>query len=168
MAAVHTRLVGVPPTGREPPTDLPTRGMDPQADPGVLLAAVARAGRKRATATPTRIEGADAESGSELSGCLALGPDREFAKGALERHPADIRLSDAIGSSGSLTPLVSTAGCGKPHVRWCGRVTGRNPRHSTRSSDPPCAETRVGGAGRGGFWSGRLVGGATARQENAG
>src|SRR5207245_966193 len=28
---------------------------------------------------------------------------------------------------------VSTAGCGKPHVRWCGRVTGRNPRHSTRS-----------------------------------
>ncbi len=29
--------------------------------------------------------------------------------------------------------LASTAGCGKPHVRWCGRVTGRNPRHSTRS-----------------------------------
>ena len=26
-----------------------------------------------------------------------------------------------------------TAGCGKPHVRWCGRVTGRNPRHSTQS-----------------------------------
>src|ERR1039457_2746413 len=29
--------------------------------------------------------------------------------------------------------LVSTAGCGKPHVRWCGRVPGRNPRHPTRS-----------------------------------
>ncbi len=29
--------------------------------------------------------------------------------------------------------LGSTAGCGKPHVRWCGRVAGRNPRHSTRS-----------------------------------
>src|SRR5712692_7891279 len=26
-----------------------------------------------------------------------------------------------------------TAGCGKPHVRWCGRVPGRNPRHPTRS-----------------------------------
>src|SRR5207245_11517946 len=27
-----------------------------------------------------------------------------------------------------------TAGCGKPHVRWCGRVPGRNPRHPTRSA----------------------------------
>src|SRR5712692_2868932 len=27
-----------------------------------------------------------------------------------------------------------TAGCGKPHVRWCGRVPGRNPRHPTRST----------------------------------
>src|ERR1035438_4994161 len=26
-----------------------------------------------------------------------------------------------------------TAVCGKPHVRWCGRVPGRNPRHPTRS-----------------------------------
>jgi hypothetical protein len=26
-----------------------------------------------------------------------------------------------------------TAACGKPHVRWCGRVPGRNPRHPTRS-----------------------------------
>jgi len=30
--------------------------------------------------------------------------------------------------------LRSTAGCGKPHVRWCGRVSGRNPRHPTRSA----------------------------------
>jgi hypothetical protein len=95
--------------------------------PGLLLTAVARTGRKRATATPTRAEGADAESGSEFPGSLAFGEDRESATGALERDPAEIRLSDAIGSSGSLTPLVSTAGCGKPHVRWCGRVTGRNP-----------------------------------------
>jgi len=27
----------------------------------------------------------------------------------------------------------STAGCGKPHVRWCGRGGGRNPATSTRS-----------------------------------
>ena len=26
-----------------------------------------------------------------------------------------------------------TAGYGKPYVRWCGRVPGRNPRHPTRS-----------------------------------
>jgi hypothetical protein len=25
------------------------------------------------------------------------------------------------------------AGCGKPHVRWCGRDSGRNPVISTRS-----------------------------------
>ena len=34
-----------------------------------------------------------------------------------------------------------TAGCGKPHVRWCGRVPGRNPRHPTRS---PLARRIVG------------------------
>ena len=27
----------------------------------------------------------------------------------------------------------STAVCGKPHVRWCGRVHRRNPMHPTRS-----------------------------------
>ena len=31
--------------------------------------------------------------------------------------------------------LRSTAVCGKPHVRWCGRVPGRNPRHPTRSEE---------------------------------
>ena len=31
-------------------------------------------------------------------------------------------------------PLGSTAGYGKPYVRWCGRVQGRNPLHPTRSS----------------------------------
>jgi hypothetical protein len=30
-------------------------------------------------------------------------------------------------------PPSPTAEYGKPYVRWCGRVTGRNPRHSTRS-----------------------------------
>src|SRR6266849_8557129 len=39
-------------------------------------------------------------------------------------------------------PLRSTAGCGKPHVRWCGRVPGRNPRHPTRS-----VETEGNGGG---------------------
>jgi len=36
---------------------------------------------------------------------------------------------DARGQS----PLGSTAGCGKPHVRWCGRADGRNPVSPTRS-----------------------------------
>jgi hypothetical protein len=29
----------------------------------------------------------------------------------------------------------STAVCGKPHVRWCGRGGGRNPITSTRSPE---------------------------------
>ena len=66
-------------------------------------------------------------------GRVASGQDRQSAKGAVERRPSPLWLSDAIGSCGDVRPLASTAGCGKPHVRWCGRVTGRNPRHSTRS-----------------------------------
>ena len=30
-------------------------------------------------------------------------------------------------------PPAPTAGCGRPHVRWCGRGNGRNPVTSTRS-----------------------------------
>ena len=37
-----------------------------------------------------------------------------------------------MGARG-LSPLDSTAGCGKPHVRWCGRADGRNPVSPTRS-----------------------------------
>jgi hypothetical protein len=42
-------------------------------------------------------------------------------------------LPSAIQSSSDLRLLSSTAGYGKPPVRRCGMVAGRNPRHSTRS-----------------------------------
>ena len=38
-----------------------------------------------------------------------------------------IRFCDYVRSPGS------TAGCGKPHVRWCGRGDGRNPVTPSRS-----------------------------------
>src|SRR5260370_574139 len=41
MAAVCTRLVGVLPTGRKSPTDLPAGGLDTPAYPEMLLVAVA-------------------------------------------------------------------------------------------------------------------------------
>src|SRR5450432_785701 len=63
------------------------------------------------------------------AGCEWQRPDR-----LVERDAQAVRLPDAIGSCGDVRPPGSTAGCGKPHVRWCGRVTGRNPRHSTRST----------------------------------
>jgi len=42
------------------------------------------------------------------------------------------RIHSAVDARG-LSPPGSTAGCGKPHVRWCGRDDGRNPVISTRS-----------------------------------
>ena len=44
--------------------------------------------------------------------------------------------TSSIRTRGHLRSLGSTAGCGTPHVRWCGRVAGSNPRHSTRSRGP--------------------------------
>src|ERR1044071_5895461 len=42
LAAICARLVGILPTGRESPPDLPAGGMDSTAHPEMLLAAVAR------------------------------------------------------------------------------------------------------------------------------
>ena len=39
----------------------------------------------------------------------------------------------SIGFCDHLKSLGSIAGCGKPHVRWCGRGDGRNPVTSSRS-----------------------------------
>jgi hypothetical protein len=47
-------------------------------------------------------------------------------------NTVDIRIHSTVGARG-LSPLDSTAGCGKPHVRWCGRADGRNPVSPTRS-----------------------------------
>ncbi len=41
-----------------------------------------------------------------------------------------------------LSLLDSTAVCGKPHVRWCGRADGRNPVGSTRSRAVTACEHR--------------------------
>ncbi len=56
-----------------------------------------------------------------------------------------------------------TAGCGKPHVRWCGRVPGRNPRHPTRSSRGRNAGGVLASAGGSGRCGGE-VGGALPRR----
>jgi hypothetical protein len=43
------------------------------------------------------------------------------------------------------TLLRSTAGCGKPHVRWCGRDSGRNPAIPTRSKASQVLPSAKGG-----------------------
>ena len=40
-------------------------------------------------------------------------------------------------------PPGPTAGYGKPYVRWCGRVPGRNPRYPTRSIAITVAPTPI-------------------------
>ena len=40
--------------------------------------------------------------------------------------------------------LFSTAGCGKPHVRWCGRGDGHYSVTSTRSTNRTIQQVRVG------------------------
>ena len=116
----------------EPPTDLPAGGLDPTAHPEMLLVAVARTGRDGSgNCGALGLTGPHAEGGSQQPGSVACGQDRQSAQ---RRCPTP--CCDAIGflmpsDLAAHKPLSSTAGCGKPHVRWCGRVTGRNPRHST-------------------------------------
>ena len=45
-------------------------------------------------------------------------------------------LARCVKPRGIVAVCYPTAGCGKPHVRWCGRVTGRNPRDPIRLSEP--------------------------------
>jgi hypothetical protein len=53
------------------------------------------------------------------------------ASGDSERPP--VRCVDGGRNSEQGNLLAPTAGCGRPHVLWCGRGNGRNPVTSTRS-----------------------------------
>ena len=112
----------------------------------------------RAKAAWSGGNGAIVKGGVEFTGCVASRGGASYAKGAEQRGPAEDWFPDAIGSCSQTTRLLSsTAGCGKPHVRWCGRVTGRNPRHSTRSY---CGGGGGGGGGAPGPRAG--IGGGAA------
>ena len=80
-------------------------------------------------------ERAAAACGIDASGSLVYGTPRVAEHGVVERHSEALRVCGAIESCGErVKSLGPTAGYGKPYVRWCGRVPGRNPRHPTRSS----------------------------------
>src|SRR5271165_2230724 len=69
------------------------------------------------------------ELGDDLGQPLKSGPAVFLIEG-------DYGILALSRSCGPMKPLGSTAGCGKPHVRWCGREQGRNalprPDHLTR------------------------------------
>ena len=57
---------------------------------------------------------------------------------------SDVREPDGLPSDlAASKPPGSTAGYGKPYVRWCGRVDGRNPIYPTRSSVAQNFSSRV-------------------------
>ena len=78
-------------------------------------------------------QGSRARGGEQSARRLACGRPTGITAGAEQLRPASARLSVSVESYDQLGSPGSTAGCGKPQVRWCGRVAGRNPRHSTRS-----------------------------------
>jgi site-specific DNA recombinase len=135
LAALRARLVGLLPLGRRTKAHLPAGGMDQATHPEMLLAALARrAGTGTGLAAAGSASPAAAHGAYESRG-VVHGGHLDRARGVEDRHAAALWLLDAIGSCGPrLRPPRSIAGCGKPHVRWCGRVPGRNPRHPTRSN----------------------------------
>ena len=101
----------------------------------VLLAALAQEARPPESVTAAGGERAAAACGIDASGSLVYGTPRVAEHGVVERHSEALRVCGAIESCGErVKSLGPTAGYGKPYVRWCGRVPGRNPRHPTRST----------------------------------
>ena len=138
VAAVRDRLVGVLPTGREPASNLRTGRLDQTAHPEMLLAALAQcAGSLPRFAALGRAR-VDAALCADATRRLVRRGAADDAHGLVEAYLVALWVCDAVGSRGrKVKPPGSTAGYGKPYVRWCGRVPGRNPRHSTRSLGAP-------------------------------
>src|ERR1035441_4510012 len=136
LEPIRTRLVGILPTGRGEKALARAGEMDPPAYPEMLLVEMARpqgAGTEPATVGTYR---QSSRCGDEWSRRVESGRPAGITPGAEQRRPETARLSLSLNACREVRRLGSTAGCGKPHVRWCGRVAGRNPRHSTRSRAP--------------------------------
>jgi hypothetical protein len=134
MAAIRPRLVGILPTSGGPPKHFPARGMDPSTHSELLLATVAQlAGTPEATVR-LGAEIPPPEGGPQLERSVDDRPESRDAEGAEQYGTAALWLPGCHQILLTIKKrLRSTAVCGKPHVRWCGRVPGRNPRHPTRS-----------------------------------
>ena len=83
---------------------------------------------------------------------------RQSAEGLNEMTMDEVlRLHHTMAGRSGLNPLPgSTAGCGKPHVRWCGRVTARNHCDPTRSLKAQTDQRQLAG-GRDLHWGERQL-----------
>ncbi len=135
VAAVCGGLVGILPAGRGAPECLSAGRLDTATQAEVLLAALARSARPPESVTAAGGGRAAAACSRDASWSMEYGASCVVAHGAVERHSEALRVCGAIESCGvQVRSLGPTAGYGKPYVRWCGRVPGRNPRHPTRLS----------------------------------
>jgi hypothetical protein len=71
------------------------------------------------------------------SDAVAAGGAESGIPGDTHEPRTDSNAGGLVGIPSGLARLnprwCSTAGCGKPHVRWCGSPGGRNPARATRS-----------------------------------
>jgi hypothetical protein len=86
-----------------------------------------------ATAAAIRVVGEGRAGGFRSEASLRIA-----SRSTGERGSQKVLNEDLMGQASHpilwpLKPLGPTAGCGRPHVRWCGRGNGRNPVTSTRS-----------------------------------
>ena len=134
VAAIRGGLVGIVPTGPAASECLSAGRLDPATQAEVLLAALAQEARPPESVTAAGGGRRAAACSRDASWSVEYGASCVVAHGAVERHSETLRVGGAIESCGvQVRSLDPTAGYGKPYVRWCGRVPGRNPRHPTRS-----------------------------------
>ena len=127
VATVRGGLVGLLPTGPGASEGLSAGGLDTATQAQVLLAAMARSARPSKSVTAAGGGRAAAACGTDALRGLVYGAPHVDAHGAVERHSEALRVAGAVGSCGAwVRPPGPTAGYGKPYVRWCGRVPGRN------------------------------------------
>jgi len=112
------------------------RQMDPTAHAEVLLATLAQSERALEGALEAGPAGQGLAGGRQWSRSLANGGEHARPARPDEGDAERLRLRHSLGTRAvSLTAARFNRRMRKtPHVRWCGRVGGCNPRQPTRSS----------------------------------
>ena len=145
LARLRSRLVGLLPAGRGSPQPPSTGRLETAPHSELLLAAVEELARTTAKAAATGTERTPVEGGAQFQRNVANCGQLELAECVKQRGVATPRVLLTIRPCFPVKwKRRSTAGCGKPHVRWCGRVVpGRNPRHSTQSAASAAEPVRI-------------------------
>jgi hypothetical protein len=97
----------------------------------MLLASLEHTERAAQRPTPTRRGSVSMRLGLQRVGGMAHSAALANESGLIQQASSSIWVHPAMdlrggGSREMLTTAGSTAGCGKPHVRWCGRAAGCN------------------------------------------